>query len=110
MGGYFIKNNGDVIKVINTCTIDNYLFAFWVLSKLKSNFIETLSELEHAEALKEIIHNIDIYNWNNARQIWYTKVMKINFGDEKVISFFGTVEDKFLKYFYNYQKHDLIQK
>ena len=108
-GGYFIKKNDAKITVINTCTIDNYLFALWVLSKLMSNFHQLNAFLEHTDALNEIILNIEMFNWNNARQIWYTKVMKLNYRNKKKLCFFGTVEDMFLKYMYSYQTHDLIQ-
>ena len=110
LGGYFYKRNGQKIVVTNTCTIDNYLFALWVLSKLIQNFNFNLPNLDHTSTLNEVVHNIDIYNWNNARQLWYTNIMKKNIRNKRELSFFGTVEDFFLKYMYIYQKHDLIQK
>ena len=110
LGGYFYKNNGKRILVSNTCTIDNYLFALWVLSKLMPNFNIDIAKFEYASTLIDIIQNIDVYNWDNARQLWYTRVMKKNIRNKNHLSFFGTVEDYVLKFFYNYQNHDLVQK
>ena len=112
-GGYYTKTCGTKIPVINTCTIDNYLFALWVLSKLMFNFETRFRNLkpELKNTILEIIQNIDIYNWDLARQLWYSKVMKMNLGKrQKRINFFGTLERFFLQYMYCFQKHDLIQK
>ena len=108
--GAQFNHNGSLIKVINTCTIDNYLFALWVLSKVVKNFFEKIPKLEQTKAIIDIINNIDIYQWDIARQIWFTDIMKEDISSKQQINFFGTVEDYFLKYMYVYQKHNLIQQ
>jgi hypothetical protein len=67
------------------------------------------NQIEITNFIKQIILKIETCNWNEARQIWYTKIMKMNVRNKQQISFFGTVEDMFLKYMYIYQKHDMIQ-
>lgn len=109
-GGFFTKNKKQ-IEVINTCTIDNYLFAFWVLSKIVDQFPEKILDFEHSPALLDLIEKINSYEWNCARQIWYTKIMKMEVNKKKSkINFYGTVEDFLIKYMYGYQEHELFQK
>ena len=57
-GGYF-DFNGTKVQVINTCTIDNYLLALWIMSKIIVLFQEKLQSTKISEALKEIIYFID---------------------------------------------------
>ena len=109
-GGYFHQHDRR-IKVVNTCTIDNYLFAFWVMSKIVPDFLERLPLLEQTNAMKIIIKNIDSKDWNLARQNWYTLIMKKNINiNQEQIDFFGEVEVFFLNYIYTYQTHSLLQK
>ena len=109
-GGY-IYNGNKKIKITNTCTIDNYLFALWVLSKTIMNFQDRLDpQQDNTMKLKEIINNIDSYNWSRSREIWAFEIMKVKTDDSNQIDFFGTIEDKFTKYLNQYQKHELRQK
>jgi hypothetical protein len=96
-------------KVINTCTIDNFLFAFWVISKLDQRLIQFLSESDITATLKKIIIEIDNIQWDSARQIWYPEVMKQKIAKQE-ISFLGTVQEFFIKFLYHYQQHDTIQQ
>jgi hypothetical protein len=96
-------------KVTNTCTIDNFLFAFWVISKLDQRLIQFLPESDITAPLKKIITEIDNIQWDSARQIWYTEVMKQKITKQE-ISFFGTVQEFFIKFLYHYQQHDIIQQ
>ena len=84
-GGYFIKKSGTKIPFINTCTIVNYLFGLWVVSKLILNFNTRFLNLkpETNTTILEIIQNIDEFNWDYARQLWYTKIMKMNLEKRK---------------------------
>ena len=106
-GGFFVIN-GKKIEVINTCTIDNYLFGFWILYKIMPNFVERIPKPEQSEFIKEIIHKIDDYQWDNARKIWYLNIMKKKISNKRKINFYGTVEDFFIKFMYEFQKHSLI--
>jgi hypothetical protein len=110
-GGFF-SHKGKQIKVVNTCTVDNYLFAMWVMSHIVPNFLERLPQLEPTNAIKTIINNIETRDWNLARKNWFTKIMKKDIDDEQnqSINFFGEIEVFFLKYIYTYQTHDLLQK
>jgi hypothetical protein len=62
-GGYF-THQGKKISVTNTCTIDSYLFSFWVLSKIIPHFVEKLPPLQETKVLEEIIINIQNKVWN----------------------------------------------
>ena len=48
-----------LVNAVHTCTIDNYLFALWVLSKIAIKLIEKIDSLQ----------------WDSARQLWYTDIM-----------------------------------
>jgi hypothetical protein len=98
------------INVINTCPIDYYLFALWELSQIVSELLEKLTQLDQTVTIKTIINNIEIKNWNLARQNGYTLIMKKDLNTNHKINFFGEVEVFFLKYIYAYQTHSLLQK
>ena len=108
-GGFFIVGNKK-IGFINTCTIDYYLLSFWVMNYLIKDFKKAMPALEHTTSIINIINNIEIGQWDMARQIWYSDVMKMSLFGKKQVNFYGTVEDFFLQYMKLYQKHDLIQK
>ena len=108
-GGFFIVDNKK-IGFINTCTIDYYLLSFWVMNYLIKDFKKAMPALEHTTSIINIINNIEIGQWDMARQIWYSDVMKMSLFGKKQVNFYGTVEDFFLQYMKLYQKHDLIQK
>jgi hypothetical protein len=89
-------------------------FSLWVISKIDITkidirLIENFPESEIIFALKKIISEIDSYEWDSARLFWYTEVMKRKITN-KEISCFGTIHDLFIKYLYQFQQYDLIQK
>jgi hypothetical protein len=109
-GGFFLNKNGSKVNMINTCTIDNYLFALWYLSKIMPSFHNRIANINNKTALMEVIENIEIHNWDFARQLWFTKIMKLDFRNRKgAIDFFGSVENFFLQYMYDFQIHNVIQ-
>ena len=57
-------------------TIDYFLFAFWVLQRLVPNFFDNIPMLDHTQTIKTIIDNINVYNWNNAKELMIVKIMK----------------------------------
>ena len=98
------------VHVSNTCTIDYYLFCFFILYKTMPRFIETIPELEPTIFLKEIIKSIDALDWNKAKEIWILKIMKLNINKFNSISLFGTEYDMFVKYLEKFQLHQLKKK
>jgi hypothetical protein len=107
--GATFSNNNKKFRVINTCTIDNFLFAFWVLSKIKINFFDLHPQNEIKEIALKIINQIDIYDWDRARQTWYVDVLKGKFKNQ-TISLWGELDEFFLDYMYKFQVHALQQK
>ena len=61
-----------LVTVVNTCTIDNYLFALWFLSKIEIKLIENIPESSKSLILKQIIEKIDSLERDRARQLWHT--------------------------------------
>jgi hypothetical protein len=47
------------IEVVNTCTIDSFLFALWVIKQLIPDLIQNLPKLEETKVLETIIKNIE---------------------------------------------------
>ena len=108
--GGTISFNGENVMLTNTCTIDYFLFAFWVLEKLVPHFLENIPNLEKTPLLKEIIQAIDIYNWNKAKEIWIVKIMNyIDIPIQNTISMFGSVNDRFIRYLSEYQRYRVYQ-
>ena len=66
--GASINFNGESnVEVSHTYLIDNFLFALWSLSKIVENFVSNMPNLEQTKTIKEIIKNIDNYNWNKQK-------------------------------------------
>ena len=98
------------VKVVNTCTIDYFLFALWVLDKMYPAFLNLLPVIELSDILKKIINNIDLLNWNTARHLWIVEIMKYSKEPRNLrISLFGSEYDMFIKYLLIYQLHDVKQ-
>jgi hypothetical protein len=108
-GGFFTYKYKK-ITVVNTCTIDNYLFSFWVLNQIIPNFIAKFPKLEQTNKIGEIITNIANNEWNRARQNWYSKIMKEDLSKVSEVDFYGEIEEYFFKYINIFQTHNLIQK
>ncbi|CAF0991642.1 unnamed protein product [Brachionus calyciflorus] len=109
--GGTIKVNNENITLTNTCSIDYYLFAFWYLSKIDSEFTFKISSLSFSDVLKEIIQNISQQQWDKAKEIWVLRVLNFQISySNKELSLYGSEDERFIKSFGEYQKHDLIQK
>ena len=80
------------------------------MTKLLPGFSEKIPQLEHTEALKKIINDIDLNHWDDARQKWFIDVMGKDISKKTQINFYGTMQEFFFQYMYAYQTHDLIQK
>ena len=99
-----------LVYVTNTCTIDNFLFAFWVLFKIVPDFFEKILPLDQRETIIEIVEKIQNNDWNEAKELWIIKVMKYNRRiKDGTISLFGSKSSHFLDYLSKYQEHKLIQ-
>ncbi|CAF0962569.1 unnamed protein product [Brachionus calyciflorus] len=108
--GALINYQNQKINVDNTCPIDYHLLGLWHLSKLKPNHL-IIENSNFYRNLNLIIDFIDDCNWNNAREIWINNVM--NFSDipvNKKISLFGSELRRFITFFGQYQRHQVIQK
>ena len=98
------------IRVVNTCTIDYFLFALWSLQKKLPTFVNNLPAIELSVTLKEIIKCINLLKWNDAREFWIVHVMKYNrIHTNGSISLFGSEYDMFIKFLMPFQLHNLIQ-
>ena len=54
------------VKVVNTWTMDYFLFALWVLHR-KPMFLSSVSNLQPTATIKTIIGKIEKLEWNTAR-------------------------------------------
>lgn len=106
--GQNIIHKNQVIRITNTCTIDYYLFAFWVLSKLKPNYLDYYVNNKNVVELKKIIKYIDKNDWENSRKIYVTQVMNF-IPIDNVIDVFGTDASRVAQYFQEYQYYQIVQ-
>lgn len=102
-----VNFDGRIIKLENTCSIDNYLFALWVLSKIVD--FRRMPNLEHTPVLKDIISKIDDLEWDKAREVWVKNIMKWSPGRQNKLCLYGSEFSRFIKYLHEYQRHELIQ-
>ena len=107
-GGFFMYRNKK-IQVVNTCTIDCYLFSIWVMSKLIPDFVKNLPQLDETKNIEVILSNIEKGDRKMARQNWYTQIMNEDIAKAKKIDFYGEIEQYFLKNIYIFQTHSLLQ-
>ncbi len=77
--GARFKYKGNNVNVTNTCTVDYFLFGFWVLSKIvHSRNFRNIPEINKTEVLKDIITNINVLNWNKVRELWIFNIIGNN--------------------------------
>jgi hypothetical protein len=107
-GGFF-EFEKKIIKYINTCTIDYFLFAFWVLSKLIPMFKERIPNRLHKNDIIKIIESIENLMWDNARKIWFLEIMKGKIPKNNSVNFFGEIQVFFLQHINHFQSHTLLQ-
>jgi hypothetical protein len=105
-----IKYKEKLVKLTNTCTIDNLLYAFWVAHKNEDSFLEQIPLLKHTETIKEIIKNINDLEWNIAKELWIKNIMHYNEEiRKKSITLYGSESNRFIRHINEYQQHHLIQ-
>jgi hypothetical protein len=107
----FILYRGIKTYVRDTCTIDYYLFAMWVLSKLIPTFTNDLPKLPLTQLLINIITHKDNLEWDMARQIWIVNIIKYKKIDQnkREISMFGSESEMFIQHLKEYQIHEFIK-
>ncbi len=58
----------------------------------------------------EIINQIELKNWNLARELWIREIINYDFKiTRNSISLFGSEEERFVQFMFLYQRHILIQ-
>ena len=81
----------------------------WLISKKEINIQRSLNP-EEENTITEIIKCIDKNNWNKVKELWITKIMKLNVqNNRKTISLFGSENSKFIDYYNYHQEHELVQ-
>ena len=106
--GAIIEYNTNRVSVSNTCPIDYYLFAIWVLSKININLLDDLTNFPNTELLIDIIYNIENFNWDLARKIWIVNIMNLHQRtSRRTISLFGSEYGRFFQFIGYFQKYDL---
>ena len=99
------------INVSNTCTIDYYLFAFWLQFKIIPDFLSKIPKIETTSSILDIIQLIDQINWDGAKEIWINKIMRLSENPVRnTISMFGSEYERFFKYISKYQSYQLVQQ
>jgi hypothetical protein len=99
-----------IVNVSNTCTIDYFLLALWVLHKRVPNFIEGIIPQQELTLtlITQIIADIEDGFWDTARGLWILEVLKLS-PNSRDLSLFGSELKRFFSYWIKNQKHDLVQ-
>ena len=111
--GGTINSQKKIITISNTCTIDYYLFAFWVMFKVNNDLLEGFKSYnnEQYDIIKAIIDQIQNINWNQAKEMWILKMMKYKIRSSlKNISLYGSEDVMFFSYISKYQEYQMVQK
>ena len=103
--------NIEDVYVTDTCTIDYYLFALWALSLMDKSFLNNIPNIEHSDELKNIVSNINMLKWNEAKQSFIVEVLKLKTKIvRKNISLFGSEYNFIFFPFRMFQIHDVFQE
>jgi hypothetical protein len=92
-----------------TLVVDYALFSFWILSEIKPDCFN--SEIFPISLIRVCLNeNINVNNWNNAKDIWIKGVLKWRKPIyQSTLSLYGSVNGKVLNFFKDYQKYYLNQ-
>ena len=111
------NNNSMNLKIIHTCTIDNFLLAFWTCTKMNGKITEHISNLPYPERnhIIDIINCVEKKEWNKAKSIWISKIInsdcdltgKNSIIKNKTISTYGSEYEFFLNFIIQFQKYKL---
>lgn len=94
-GEVCLFNSFHNLKLVNTCTIDYFLYFLWVAYNT-SNAAQSF--IDGAALLKHIIHLISAEKWSLAKITWMYHNGDVN-KSNSIINVYGTLYDKFLKNF-----------
>jgi hypothetical protein len=109
-GGIIDYNNRRGVNLVNTCNIDYFLLALWLMSKIQPNFVNRLPRIRITQDILQIIDYIERKNWNKAKEIFFTRVSRQRFTIvSNTLSTFGSERQMFLNHVSDFQKHSLIQ-
>ncbi len=99
----------DKLEIINSCSIDYFLFAFWCSSKLSSNFSDVLKENAETnylnKTLVKIVSLIDNLEWNRVKSLWLLIVCRLSPNENLKFCTFNTEHQSIVQYFYEYQRY-----
>jgi hypothetical protein len=114
-----ILNATEKFHYINTCTIDYYLLAMWLSSKLSNKILFDLKTKASTETILEIINAIERNNWNRAKTLWLFDFCRRNKDGScidhdtihvKTICTFGTEFNHFYKHVSFLQSVIIVEK
>jgi len=106
--GAQIMFKNQIVRAVNTCSIDYYLLALWYLFKIKYLFFS--DNIPLIRNLRSIVNDIDIYEWDKAREKFILNILNYNEAiTNRTISLFGTQYGRFVRFFMEYQKHYVIR-
>jgi hypothetical protein len=109
-GGTIEYNGVSNVRVTNTCTIDYFLLALWLIRKLQGNFAQRLPGIEKSQLLNQIVGYIENRNWNKAKEIYINRILEINLiSYRNTVSLFGSEKRMFLNNMTEFQSHSIIQ-
>jgi hypothetical protein len=106
-GGRVFVNNS-LIKNVNTCTIDYFLFSLWLAWRLGPFEFED-NDNDLSKHLYEIIQHIENRDWDEAKFIWAKDVIKMNFNPMRDIDMWGTEMEIFVNFFSLLQEYTIIK-
>lgn len=112
-GGHLRDKNNNLIELINTCTIDYFLFALWTSWRLGSFDLEEDENDDLTTNIYEIIKKIEEREWNEAKSIWTTKVnMNPITNNDGCLSIntLGIEHEMFINSFVPFQEYQLKRK
>ena len=93
--------------IINTCTIDYFLFALWYSSKISekvSNGLKRQGDL--FKKINQIVRLIDEDLWDRAKTIWLLLFLKLNPNETNTFDTYGNVYGYFVQYLIQAQQFE----
>ena len=87
------------------------MYALWFYSHVlhtNQTFAENIPKIPQSNVILEVIEYIDSNKWDEAREIWYLKMINEDLSGMKIIDFFVEVEEYiYLNYMLCFQTHNV---